>query len=388
MMNTITIDAQALGHEPGQGTAAAGTRDAVALQVRGGLHDGAEATLGAGSYLIGRAAHCDFVLHDAEVAEEHLLLNVSPSGALVRALADGVRHDGTRLPTNTQFALDQPGWVRVGPVWVGLRYANAPAEWPDLPGEGRTATRHPLVGKARALVVRRPVLSALLGVLLLLGAIGLAVSAVRDGWLRGVADTRLDEARQRVASLALREVQVEQSPTGETLLSGYVPDLGALRRMRQAFGPSGARFSVYSADELVRFAREWMAGRGYQVTAAYAGLGHVELTGAETGKPGFELAANQLVQEVPGLAGVRSTITPLAAQATPAPVAPKADDPFVLAGVSGVNAGATLPYLTAGSTYIFRGGALKNGMTVVDIEPERVLVDDHGVTSTQEVRIR
>ena len=56
--------------------------------------------------------------------------------------------------------------------------------------------------------------------------------------------------------------------------------------------------------------------------------------------------------------------------------------------MSGVSAGGAVPYITAGSTYIFRGGALKNGMTVLEIQPERVLVDDHGVTTTQEVRIR
>ncbi len=361
--------------------------DRVTIEVRGGMHDGASVTLDAGSYLVGSADHCDFVLRDPSVAAEQMLVHVDRSGAFVRALADGLKDGADRVRSNANLSLTGPRVLQAGPVRIGFRPGDTRGEanWiADLEAKSRESAS----GERNS--GRRSAATIAIAAVLCLGVIGLALSAVRDGGLLGwkdAAEKRAEDVRRQVAELSLAEVTVTRGQNDAVVIGGYVIDKSAAQRLRKAVGSEGVRWSLYPADELVRYAREWLAAQGYRVDVVYAGKGVVELAGSDTGRHGFAEAAARLTGEVPGLAAVRSTITPLPAPVAALPVA-KVPEPYVLAGVNGVNTGHSVPYLTSGSTYIFRGGVLKNGMSVIGIESERVVVDDNGTTSTQEVRIR
>jgi type III secretion system YscD/HrpQ family protein len=366
----------------------------VSLVVVGGLHDGAITVLGEGSHLIGSAAHCDLVFQGSSVAPELMLVSVSSVGAFVRPLAPGLCLAGKALPlhqnvpVHSQLAFSAGG-IKVG-ACLGDDMSLAAAFASRLRAELDVPRTPRLIERFRSAAFNRPIAATMLALFGLAG-VGLAASAVARGQLLGLqgsVDSPLEETRRKLSGLPMKEMRVDRAADHGLVVSGYAQDASALQRAKQSLGSLDLRWSVYTGEELVRFARDWLGSQGYRVDVQYQGAGVVAVSGQDTGRKGFGEAVARLPKEIPGLASVETTITPWPEPQVPKPVAAKVDEPFVLSGFNGINSGHAVPYITSGNTYIFQGATLKNGMSVVGIAPDRVMVDDRGTTSSQQVRIR
>lgn len=361
------------------------------IRVFGGLHEGAAWTLDPGSCLIGSADRCDVVLTDAGIAPEHLLVSVGEEGVCARPLArTRVRLEGRPLRPGAQVDLSADQVIDLGPV--RLAFGDEQTDWNAI--SARLAPAWSLgAGGARASsgwlesVRRRPVAWGVAAFFGLATAVGVAVGAMSQ---RAPDPSTLTGGRlagyaaKAVGNLGLAEVRIQQSGNNVSV-TGYVPDQRSVQRVRESLAGTQARVGVFSTEELRRFLAELMSARGFRTDVTYDGAGRFVVAGKARQDAGFEQAVARLSDEVPGVVSARPAMTEIpmaqAASASPAP-----DDPMVLGGVNGINLNQR--YMSSGSNYIFRGGVLQNGMTVVDIEPERVLVDDKGKNRRTQITVR
>jgi type III secretion system YscD/HrpQ family protein len=369
-------------------------RSYVSLVVVGGRHDGAATVLGEGSHLVGSAAHCDLVLQESSIAPEQLLVNVSSVGTFVRPLAAGLCVAGEDLPLHQNVSVRTDVVFSAGVVKMGAFPGDDASRAATLLSRMREEqnvlrTLH-VFDRFRSAAFNRPIAAAVLALFSFAG-VGLAASSMARGQLlafQGSGDSPLEEARRKLLELEMKEARVDRAVDQRMVVSGYVQNAATLQRAKQSLGSLDLRWSIFTGEELVRFARDWLASQGYRVDVEYQGSGVVAVSGRDTGRDGFHEAITRLPKEVPGLVSVAATVTPWPEAHAPKPVAAKAEEPFVLSGFNGINSDHPIPYITSGNTYIFRGATLRNGMSVVGIAPDRVVVDDRGTTSSQQVRIR
>lgn len=366
----------------------------VTLRVLAGRHAGAAIELDFGAVLLGSEPHCEVVLRDNGVEGEHLLFSVSEARVSVRVLGASAGVDGR--PVASGWVLPyRPGMIiELGAATIGL--ATADYDWEAA--RARSAEAEAAPSPAAAPAARSGGLPAWLakpGGKLALGgvALGLLLAAVAVATAGGfgprvptVAE-REDAARQIVDRLGLAEVGIERAADGRISLVGYVPDPRSLQRLRQAAAEQDFSVRAYPASEMTRFATEWLGSRSLKAQVNYLGEGVLEVVGQDPADRRLSTASERLALEVPGVSAIRQKIAPPVVAEVPKP-APAQPEPYVLGGVNGVNPGHPVPYISSGQSYIFSGGALKNGMTVMAIESERVVVDDHGRKLASEIQVR
>ena len=366
----------------------------VILSVLAGRQAGAAIELESGAVLLGSEAHCEIVLRDEGIQAEHLLFSVRESQIDIRVLAAGVKVNGRRLVAG-QVVRYRPGTLlEFGAVTVGLAprdfdWAAAmaePAEPTNGPGAAPTGAGS-WMAAFRARPRRGLAVGGTAAAVMLALALVAAATAGGFGQHEPTLAERESAARHLVSGLGLAEIGVETAADGRLQLAGYVPDQRALHRLRQAAAEQNLAVKAYPVSELTRFAAEWLGSRDLKAQVNYLGAGALEVVGQDSADRRLSAAAERLALEVPGVSTVRQRIAPpvVAEVVKPPPAEP---DPYVLGGVNGVNPGHPVPYISSGQSYIFSGGALKNGMTVMAIEPERVVVDDHGRKLTSEIQVR
>lgn len=362
------------------------------LHVLAGRQAGARIELESGATLLGSARHCEIVLRDDGVDPEHVLFSLGDGRATVRVLGSPIQIDGRRV-TDGQAALKAGAVLQIGKARVGI--APADFDWQAVeiaaagPSEAEGGVKpEGQAARLRSRVKERPGAALLLG-MAVLGLAALLAVATAGGFSKALPSQaqRIDLARDSLSRLGLAEVYAEPQPDGRISIVGYVPDLSAMRRLRQAFADEDVVIKAYAASELTRFASEWLNSRNLKAQVNYLGNGALEVVGQDVAGRRLSSAAEQLAQEVSGVSSVRQRIAPAVVAEAPKP-APAEPEPYVLGGINGVNAGHPVPYISSGQSYIFSGGALKNGMTVMAIEPERVVVDDHGRRLASEIQVR
>ena len=367
----------------------------VSLRVLAGRHAGASIELDFGSVLLGGEPHCEVVLRDSGVEAEHLLFSVSDARISIRVLGEAVVVDGQPVASGRVLTYREGMTLGVGSATIGLAPAGydwdaalARASERDEAGPASSPASAESRGGLAAMLARpkgRLALGAVaLGLLLV--AVAVATAGGFGPRVPTVAE-REDAARDLVDRLGLAEVTVERAADGRINLVGYVPDPRALQRLRQAAVEQDFAVKAYPSSELTRFAVEWLGSRNLKAQVNYLGNGVLEVVGQDPADRRLSAASERLALEVPGASAIRQRIAPPVIAEVPAPT-PTQPEPYVLGGVNGVNPGHPVPYISSGQSYIFSGGALKNGMTVMAIEPERVVVDDHGRKLASEIQVR
>ena len=362
------------------------------LCVLAGRQVGARIAFEPGASLLGSARHCEIVLRDEGVDPEHLLFSVGAERVTMRVLGSAVRVDGRRL-ADGQVALQAGTVIHVGRARIGV--APVGFDWQAVHdgavgarAGGAAAQPGDKMAQWRARLARQPRATLAAGAVVL-GLLAVLAAAMAGGFGKAVPTQaeRVERASERLETLGLAEVRAEPQGDGRISIVGYVPDLSALRRLRQAMVDEDIVIKAYPASELTRFASEWLGSRKLKARVNYLGNGALEVVGQDSEGGRLSAAAEQLALEVPGVSSVRQRIAQPVVVEAPRPV-PAEPEPYVLGGVNGVNAGHSMPYISSGQSYIFTGGALKNGMTVMAIEPERVVVDDHGRRLASEIQVR
>ena len=367
---------------------------AVSLRVLAGRHAGASIELDFGSVLLGGAPHCEVVLRDDGVEPEHLLFGVSDARISIRVLGEAVVVDGKPVASGRVLAYREGMMLGIGAATIGLAPADydwdaalARARDSEAAAEAAAASAENAGGLAARLAQPKGKLAVGAAALaMLLVAVAVATAGAFGPRVPTVAE-REDAARDLIERLGLAEVAVQRTADDRITLVGYVPDPRALQRLRQAAVEQDFAVKAYPASELTRFATEWLGSRNLKAQVNYLGDGVLEVTGQDAADRRLSAATERLAQEVPGVSAIRQRIAPPVIAEKPAPV-PAPPEPYVLGGVNGVNPGHPVPYISSGQSYIFSGGALKNGMTVMAIEPERVVVDDHGRKLASEIQVR
>jgi len=362
-----------------------GADSGIELVVLSGRQAGAKIAIEFGAVLLGKGPHCDIVLRDDGVEAEHLLLIVGEDRITIRTLTP---------PPNGSVVAEQP-LVQYSPgltITVGVaRIGLAPPgfDWEEASRERKSSVEQlsePIDELPPPSVRHGRIVGAAVAVAVAFALIG---GAIKASW-RTNAPTegeREQVVRTRVDALGFHEVYVQALPDGRLALRGYVPDLTAMHKLRQLAVDQGLSMKVHPASELTRFAAEWLASHDLKAQVLYLGDGALEIIGQETSDGRLGMALDRLAKEVPGVVSVSRSL----AAADPEhrmEVIGKSPESRALAGVNGVNTGATVPYISSGDSYIFTGGTLKNGMTVTAIEPDRVLFDDRGRQLVSEIQIR
>ena len=410
-----------------------------------GRHAGASMPVLEGTLLVGSALHADMLLTDAGVAGDHALISLGGGILTVRALDGELAVDGplgeASIPAGRMLQVPPGTQLRLGNAWLGLAArdhdwaaagpADAAASGPGSahPGSAHPGSAHPAASDSASPVfaassrisatrasggqdastafaagataaVASSGAPAATGASrwrpILIGA-ALALAAVTvllvGGHRAGLGDQRLADVQARIAQLpgpgSVGEVTVSQTPDGQLVVGGYVPDASTRLALQRVASESQAINRVFVADELVRYATDLLRGRGHRgaLDIRYGGAGSLRVAGVDTTDGRLLSDAQRLVGEIPG---VRTVHTDIVDGRRPAPPPAPAEAPanYVLGGVSGINASGAVPYMSSGNSYIFHGGTLKNGMTVIAIDGEKVLVDDHGTRRTSEVIVR
>ena len=101
-----------------------------ALKILSGPHIGAEITLEAGSWSLGRHEECDLVLTDDTLNDKHLEFDISEQGVVVHNLAQdkGIFLNGAQQ--DNEFALPPHTVVMAGNLYFAMGLTGQP--WPEL----------------------------------------------------------------------------------------------------------------------------------------------------------------------------------------------------------------------------------------------------------------
>lgn len=356
--------------------------DRMHVNVLRGRHRGAVSALTGTVILIGRSPSADIVLEDSGVEDEHLLLLRRADGSWrVQVLGAQATLGAEPLVRGAQAAVGVGDLLVVGPVVLGFGppdhdWANASAAPAPEPGVAQP-------GRLMAAAAIVAMLS--LGIGLFVG-LGQPLSASDARVPEDPAAIRAELASE-IERLAQHELSLNDAGGGALELRGYVTDLQTFQKLRQIVAGHDVRLRVVASDQLVRFARDALHARGLQADVDYIGGGALAIRGPDDAAGKLREVVAGLPAELPGIARIDAEfIAPSPVYAAPA--VPPENDPYVLAGVNGVNAGHAVPFLSAGDNYIFTGGGLGNGMNVMAIESDRVVVDDRGRRRITEVQVR
>lgn len=122
-------------------SAPAGVRGPYQLQVLSGMHQGASIELHENSWLVlGSCGHCDVVLRDESIAQQHCLIGYQAGDVTVRALDGGVHVSGRAIQPGETVAVTDYEPLQVGVVGIAFGLPDS-VHWTDAHdqwSQGRT----------------------------------------------------------------------------------------------------------------------------------------------------------------------------------------------------------------------------------------------------------
>jgi hypothetical protein len=378
--------------------------------VFGGLHDGARDTLTVGAHLVGRGDHCSLKLLDPDVPHEWLLVSVEARGGVhVTVLSGGCSTSlslKNPVPQGTRLECSRPARFDLGAISLGVLAGVPKAQLAEQSAKLLPTADDALLRRLGVRYGAEPMHAGL-------GSSGVrsksaAVMALGGaflflaGTLTGLARLNTAEAMQPVAlnkSQVLAQLQaagfddlvVGRTATDVLQVEGYLPTSQALSRAKQAIPASQVQWSVHVVEELERISKSAFAEKGLRVQVDHRGKGVFVVTGADAQSPAAHAVGGKLVADFPGIVKVDTPVM-VAAQPNPNHVGgssdAKASEPLVLSGFTGINAGHKVPYITSGGSYIFNGGTLRNGLSIVDISESSIKVTQPGRQVSEDVFIQ
>lgn len=323
--------------------------NAFILKVLSGPHLGAEVSLAAGEYRIGRDADCDIVLTDRSLAAEHALVVVGPDGLRVQPLAGEVlinrqlHEDAARLlPFFTMLAFgttvvtvgpEAGDWPLLTPPLPGIASEEAagpppaeagpprgievaPLDAPLVPGEQKPlpVPRHGRSLSARQITVFSLILIAL-AALPLGGRLGQQTPLSAEGETNG-ADGR--EAADPAALIRARLIElgqasrltVEPDGNGQWQVRGYV-ESAAERQAAQAGLDEldlPIRYAIHADEQLEAAARDILVALGRRLDQVSVEAGVLTLGGFIPEASDLQRAVDIVGRDVTGLRAIRNEV--------------------------------------------------------------------------------
>jgi hypothetical protein len=336
------------------------------LRVVGGLHEGAHLDLPSGEYIVGRAAHCDIVLHDEGVAPEHVKLRIEGSTVQLSSIASaGAECRGRRLGSGVH-RLRESDVVTVGSAAFCVTAATNLAQT-------QVAESTQRLGRARPSLLGRAVAPyALLGVLAV-GTVFVYAEVVSSGQSAEVrAQNGLAQARQAIRSAHLDEISVGLTPSGRLSATGYVRTVRDAQRLAAepaltALGAPVLRYHV--AQEIVARVKQHLDPAPVEVS--YAGQGKIAVSGR--GDASLRERMRRLSRDLDGVAVIDDQLVYVGATIAPPPQALKLPIRIVA-----VQSGAPSYFEDQHGARYFVGGSLSDGAQVTAIEDGQILFNKNG----------
>ena len=351
-----------------------------------GKHVGARQPLPVGSYLIGNAVHCDIVVAEASVSPEHVLVTVANGSVNAHALGPNVTINESNIDPGKSARLSAATVLAISEIEFGF---NAPgSHWENEPGlldgtQPDTSATHssrswPMIAGIGALCT-----AALFGV----GIV--AASVLQSNQLPQPIsiEQRHHDLNLRVGKLEMPELYVLRSDNDTLQVHGYVRSQNQLQRLKAATVDLDPQITVFAADELVRYASDYVRGKSLEADVTYVKAGVLHLQGQDDANGSLQKLATTMVGEIPGVTKVLNNITPFAA-IPPKPIPPTPEEEHFITGIAQVNSGHTIRYLVIGENHVFEGGVLDSGWKVVSIGDEHVVLEHRGERKKIEVFVR
>lgn len=310
----------------------------VALNVVGGLHDGASIDLPEQPMcVVGSARHCDVILRDESVAREHVAITRDAEGVHIRALGAGFGYDDRVVGPGDSIVLALSG----SDAQIALGSISLKVMQPQLNAAGAIAHKSANdTGSGEASAASASALPAAeprrygkfvaFGMLALGGVLTFAAFALSvTETMHQKATARLDNVKNALAVPQLAGVKVEERGS-KILLSGFVTgeDDNALLRNRLKPGMvDGMQVSVGS--DLAARTKDLLRVNGHTAVTSYQPHGKVVAMLAGVDKQTQDRLADSIRKDLPMIASVQVTSTPTAAElakaAGPTCVNPDAD---------------------------------------------------------------
>ncbi len=383
------------------------------LIVQSGPQAGATETLNVGRWLLGSGEHCDFIVRDAGIRQAHLMLLVDEHGVCTQLCtgAQGGALDAAALDAadNLEPPAHWPAGQLLSLGETTLRWQAEPAAEGLLRDSFESA---PALNRFdRVSRIERSthwILGGLAGCLLA-GVLAAqanranadASSLATPNRVRSNADPEADAdpaasaaswhqtIADKLAALNMTELGLERHADGSAIVTGWVRDAVELGRLRQALAelkvrthaklPTDAKVqtAVIDASEQIRFAGEYLLARGQIAAISYQGDGRLLVRAAGRDERAFRGVVQGLEQAASQVRGIEidyQTLGSLPASAVNVPVvaATPALPPQVLSGVDGVSLSGRQRFLTSGTHYVFEGGKLADGSTIVRIDRDQI----------------
>lgn len=274
------------------------------FRVLNGVNAGATVRLKTGSLVVGSAMTSDIILHDENIADQHVQLLITPVGITLQPLAQPLFVDGKEV-TADSLELQIHQVVRLGDIeFLVSDGRQLLATSPSEPGKGNnnrrrqrqparaSAKREATGGNASSAVKKRPVSarrrSALGGKALLGLGLGLLLLANllfflprMHGFMEQIGFRSSDEEQAAVllAELGQQDFRIQEEPDGSLSLRGYTRTIAERNELLGRVRAAGLQ-----ADMQV-WAKEEMVDRAAMITRAL-------------GEPGIEVSAGDALGEL------------------------------------------------------------------------------------------
>lgn len=242
---------------------------AFVLKVLSGINAGATVRLRTGSLVIGRSMTSDIILHDDNIADQHIQLLITPSSITLQPLARPIFVNGMEV-TAESVELAPYQAVKLGNVefWVAdsrvaAPQANAkpastsapkrPASTEVPPAASSAASNKVTAKKRRG---SKTWLALGLGLLLLANVVYWAPQMNFLLQNLGVRDSAEQQAANLMQALGKQDFKLVNEPNGSVSLSGYTSTVAERNDLMSRIQSAGlkANLHIWSQDEMAKSA--------------------------------------------------------------------------------------------------------------------------------------
>jgi type III secretion system YscD/HrpQ family protein len=240
------------------------------LKVLSGINAGASVRLRTGSLVIGRSMTSDIILHDDNIADQHVQLLITPSSITLQPLARPIFVEGMEV-TAESVELAPYQAVKLGNVkfWVADSRVTAPpvnakAASTSAPKRQAASTESPAAATSKAPQAPADKVTAKkrmgsktwlalgLGLLLLANAVYWAPQMNFLLQHLGVRDSAEQQAANLMQALGKQDFKLVNGPDGSVSLSGYTSTVAERNELMSRIQGAGlkANLHIWSQDEM------------------------------------------------------------------------------------------------------------------------------------------
>ncbi len=243
------------------------------LKVLSGINAGAAVRLRTGSLVIGRSMTSDIILHDDNIADQHVQLLITPSSITLQPLAHPIFVNGMEV-TAESVELAPYQAVKLGNVefWVADSRVAAPqakakpasTSTPKRPASAEApsavAAKAPLAASNKVTAKQRmgskTWLALGLGLLLLANVVYWAPQMNFLLQHLGVQDSAEQQAANLMQTLGKQDFKLVNEPDGSVSLSGYTSTVAERNDLMSRIQSAGlkANLHIWSQDEMAESA--------------------------------------------------------------------------------------------------------------------------------------